>query len=81
MSEKVQHGRSRYVHHRCRCDICVEANRAYLRDYTPPKTWSRTKTPKHGTYNRARRCDCAKCKRAFNRWHSEYQKRRRNGTE
>jgi hypothetical protein len=26
------HGRSRYRHHGCRCDVCIESNRLYMRE-------------------------------------------------
>jgi hypothetical protein len=28
----LPHGRSRYRHHGCRCEVCIEANRLYMRE-------------------------------------------------
>lgn len=35
---KPQHGRGRYVHHKCRCKVCTQANREYQLAY-----WHRLK--------------------------------------
>ena len=39
---ELPHGRSRYRHHGCRCEVCVEANRLYMRELRARK---RTLTP------------------------------------
>ncbi len=28
----LPHGRSRYRHHGCRCEVCIESNRVYMRE-------------------------------------------------
>jgi hypothetical protein len=32
VSDELPHGRSRYRHHGCRCAVCKEANRLYMRE-------------------------------------------------
>ena len=32
VSDELPHGRSRYRHHGCRCTMCVETNRLYMRE-------------------------------------------------
>ncbi len=32
VNAELPHGRSRYRHHGCRCEVCVAANRVYMRD-------------------------------------------------
>jgi hypothetical protein len=32
MSDEAPHGRTRYRNHGCRCDVCKEANKLYMRE-------------------------------------------------
>jgi hypothetical protein len=34
MSETITHGRTAFVKHKCRCEICGEASRSYKRAYS-----------------------------------------------
>jgi hypothetical protein len=36
VSRPINHGRSSYLKHKCRCEICVEDARRYRAEYTPP---------------------------------------------
>jgi hypothetical protein len=36
-ASELPHGRSRYRHHGCRCEVCVGANRAYMREHRARK--------------------------------------------
>ena len=33
MTKKFKHNRTAYTHRKCRCDVCVQANRDYQREY------------------------------------------------
>lgn len=54
----MKHGYGGYKNHRCRCDVCVEANRAYLRN-----SWHRRE--KEGGARTVFELVCAECGQDF----------------
>lgn len=80
------HGITRYTHHKCRCEVCVTANREYNRRYAPLKRAQNAMKRRaagvperviseHGVARYGRHsCRCEICTSA----HSAYYKQRRH---
>lgn len=87
MSE-FEHGLNGYTYHRCRCDVCLAASRAYARQWSAARMAERVLRDgrmfsptalRHGevnTYNRYG-CRCEPCTTAHREARRDYLARRR----
>jgi hypothetical protein len=68
-----------YSYHKCRCDLCVEANRIHQLEMTTARGEFEVPDHVHGTYGGYAnyRCPCELCRSVYRAKQAEYRERRR----
>jgi len=75
----TEHGRYRYTHYKCRCDICRKANADYCRKRREIRSTQDITAPhgKRTTYTNYG-CRCGECTEAHRIYQSQYIARKKD---
>lgn len=80
-TEETPHGRSRYVHHGCRCDVCRKANTDHQAEASERRAARLNADPtlaKHGTTSTCDNwlCRCEPCRAAKSEYNARQHAKR-----